>query len=77
MIWESGESSISTWSLSGGSSEGSTGGREGEGEETPLSTVFWDGLRTESIVSSISDTKKVPEQCFEKEEVSLGSSPRN
>lgn len=33
------------------------GGREeAEGEETTLSDVFWDGLNTESIVSSISDT---------------------
>lgn len=59
VIWESGESSISTWSLSGGSSEGSIGGRdEVEGEETTLSDVFWDGLNTDSIVSSISDTGK-------------------
>lgn len=57
VIWESGESSSSTWSLSGGSSEGSRGRRvEAVGDEITLSAVFCDGLSTDNIVSSISDT---------------------
>lgn len=57
VIWESGESSSSTWSLSGGSSAGSRGRRvEAVGDEITLSDVFCDGLSTDSIVSSISDT---------------------
>lgn len=57
VIWESGESSSSTWSLSGGSSEGSRGRRvEAVGDEITLSVVFCDGLSTDNMVSSISDT---------------------
>lgn len=57
VIWESGESSSSTWSLSGGSSEGSRGRRvEAVGDEITLSVAFCDGLSTDNIVSSISDT---------------------
>lgn len=57
VIWESAESSSSTWSLSGGSSEGSRGTRvEAVGDEITLSAVFCDGLSTDNIVSSISDT---------------------
>lgn len=57
VIWESGESSSSTWSLSGGSSEGSRGRRvEAVGDEITLSAVFCEGRSTDNIVSSISDT---------------------
>lgn len=65
MIWESGDISISTWSLSGGSSEGSAGIRLWAAEADAGVKRGWalwcallcsGGRRADSIDSSISDT---------------------